>query len=84
MYYVYVLKSLKNGRYYTGSTCDIERRLLEHMTGKSKATKHLRPFRLVFAEEFDTRTDAYKRERYLKTGKGREDREVLIAKHMGA
>jgi putative endonuclease len=71
MFFVYVLKSLKNGRFYTGSTNDLERRLLEHNSGRSKYTKLTAPFELVYKEKYTTRSEAYKRELYLKTGKGR-------------
>lgn len=72
MWYVYILKSTVNGRYYTGSTNDLERRLNEHNTGKSKYTSLTRPFILVHKEEYSTRLEAVRRERFLKTGKGRE------------
>lgn len=52
--YVYILKSLKNGQYYIGSTNDLERRLIEHNSGKGcLTTKRLLPFELVFQEEFE-------------------------------
>lgn len=73
MYYVYILKSLKNGRFYTGSTNDLIRRLNEHNTGRSKYTKTTMPFNLVYKEEYETKAEAYGREMYFKTGKGRED-----------
>lgn len=71
MYFVYVLQSLKNDRYYTGSTDDLERRLSEHNTGQSTYTRLTRPYKLVYSESFETRSEAVKRERYFKTGKGR-------------
>ena len=64
MYYVYVLKSLRNGRYYTGSTNDIERRLLEHNSGQSRYTSLTRPFKLVHKEKFEIKSEAIKRERF--------------------
>lgn len=73
MFYVYVLRSMKNGRFYTGSTDDVNRRLFEHNKGKSKSTKYLRPFELIYQERYDSRSEAYRREMYLKTGKGREE-----------
>lgn len=72
MFYVYVLKSLENGRLYTGSTNDLERRLHEHNSGRSKYTKLTKPFELVYKEEYNTKSEAYRRELFLKTGKGRE------------
>jgi putative endonuclease len=72
MFYVYVLKSLKNGRLYTGSTNDIERRFYEHNIGQTKYTSNTRPFELVYKESYNTKIEATKREKFLKTGKGRE------------
>jgi putative endonuclease len=72
MCFVYVLKSLKNGRLYTGSTNDLERRLQEHNNGLSKYTKLTAPFELVYTEEYKTKSEAYRREIFLKTGKGRQ------------
>lgn len=78
MYYVYILKSLKNGRLYTGSTEDIERRFSEHNNGYSKATKSMRPFELMHQESYDSRSQAFRREMYLKTGKGREELKKIL------
>lgn len=61
-----------NNRLYTGSTNNIDRRLLEHNSGKSKYTRSTRPFDLIYTEEFEIRLEARKRELFLKTGKGRE------------
>ena len=78
MYTVYVLKSLKDGRQYTGSTEDLERRLKEHNAGKTASTRRRRPFVLVHTEEYESREAAEDRERYLKTGKGREELKKLL------
>ena len=72
MYTVYILRSLRNNRLYTGSTNNIKRRLHENNTGKSKYTKLTKPFRLVYKEIFKTRSEAVQRGMFLKTGKGRE------------
>ncbi len=72
MYFVYVLKSLVNGRLYNGSTKDLKRRLFEHNAGKSRYTSLTRPFKLVYKEAYNTRSEAVKRELFFKTGKGRE------------
>jgi putative endonuclease len=72
MFYVYILKSLKNGRLYTGSTNNIERRLHEHNIGQTKYTSKTGPFELVYKEVYNTKLEATRRERFLKTGKGRE------------
>lgn len=78
MFYAYVLQSLKNGRLYTGSTNNLERRLSEHNAGQSKYTKHTAPFELVYKEVYNTRVDAFKREMFLKTGKGRDEIKKLL------
>ena len=78
MRYVYILKSLTNGRLYTGSTNNLKRRLVEHNTGQSKYTKLTRPFKLIYNEEYKTRLEARRRESFLKTGKGREFLKSLV------
>ncbi len=78
MWYVYILESLKNGRYYTGHTNNLERRLLEHNKGLTKSLRFLRPLKLVYKEEYSSRLDAARREKFLKSGKGRELRKNLL------
>ncbi len=72
MFYVYILQSLKNNRLYTVSTGNIEQRISDHNLGRNKYTKLTKPFKLVYKETYPTRTEAIKRETFLKTGKGRE------------
>ena len=78
MFYVYVLKSLKNGLFYKGMTDNIERRFKEHCNGNSKTTKGYLPLELVFVQICDTRIEARKLEKYLKSGYGRETIEVIL------
>ena len=70
--FVYVLKSVDHYRFYVGMTADIERRIKEHNSGKTKSTKGYRPWELVFKESYQTTTEARKREKYLKSGVGKE------------
>ena len=72
MFHVYVLRSDKTGRRYIGSSQNIESRLNEHNSGYSLATKHGAPWKLIHHEEFPTRAEAVRRERFYKTGKGRD------------
>jgi len=72
MFYVYVLRSLEKGRRYVGMTKHLDRRLKEHNEGKNRSTKGFKPFELVHVEEFEERIEARKREKYLKSGSGRE------------
>jgi len=67
MHYVYVLRSLKDGRLYTGSTGDLRRRLDEHNKRQVEATKHMAPFEVVYYEACQSKYDALRREKYLKT-----------------
>ena len=66
MYYVYVLKSEKDGRLYIGYTNDLQRRCEEHNLGLSVATRSRRPFRLVYYEAYTSMKDARIRESRLK------------------
>ena len=69
--FVYVLKC-NDERLCTGSTRNLEKRLQAHNTGKVRTTKNRRPFQLIYVEELDDYSEARKRERYLKSGTGRE------------
>ena len=71
-YYVYVLRSLDFGRNYVGFTRNVEKRLREHNSGKTRSTKPYIPWEIILVEEFDLKEDALTREKFLKTGKGRE------------
>ena len=71
MYFVYILRSEKDGRLYIGFTDNIERRPKEHNEGKSSATKPFRPYKLIYYEAFLNTKDAKARERFLKSGWGR-------------
>jgi putative endonuclease len=66
MFYVYLLKSLKDGNYYIGQTENIEARLKYHNRGRVKSTKNRRPFILIGAEEYQTRKESRWREYNLK------------------
>lgn len=70
--YVYVLRSLKDNRFYVGMSQDVDKRLKEHNTGKTKSTKGFRPWEIILIEEYPDRTTARKREKYLKTGYGKQ------------
>jgi len=66
MYYVYILKSLKDRNQYIGSTNDLKKQVKEHNDGKVKSTKPRRPFVLVYYEAYKAEYDARKREKNLK------------------
>ena len=79
MFHVYVLISEKNDRMYVGSTEDVNRRLVRHNAGHSKSTRHGVPWKLVHFESFETRSEAIWKEKYYKTGKGREELKEILA-----
>ena len=70
MYFVYVLRN-PEGRRYVGQTEDLKRRLMDHQTGLGHYTKNRGPWELVYSEEYETRSEAMNREKFLKTGRGR-------------
>lgn len=70
-YYVYVLLSLKDKRFYVGFTEDLKNRLSEHAIGNVRSTKDRRPFKLIHYEYFIDKSDAKAREVFLKSGFGR-------------
>ncbi len=72
MYYVYILKSEKDGLLYKGSTDDLPARVKRHNEGGVVSTKSRRPWRLVYYEAFMFKKDALREELFLNSGKGRE------------
>ena len=70
MYYVYVLKSLKDSRYYIGYTQNLKTRINKHNSGLVKSTTNRRPLRVVYFEQFSQAVEARKRERKIKSMKG--------------
>ena len=70
-YYVYVLRSVKIGRLYTGYTNDLRKRLREHNQNKSKYTKNKGPYELIYYEASKNEEDTRSREQYLKSGMGK-------------
>ena len=70
-YYVYVLLSEKDKRFYTGYTSDIIKRVEEHNNGKVLSTQNRRPLKLIYWEGCLNQQDATRREKYLKSGNGK-------------
>ena len=77
-YCVYILLSQKDGSFYVGFTADLQRRLDEHFGGRNTSTAPRRPFILVHAEYYLAKSDAERRERYLKTAKGRRALKLML------
>lgn len=78
MFFVYAIKSEKDGRVYVGMCIEVEVRLKEHNAGKTKSTKGFRPWKLIYTEEAANRVEARKREIYLKSGIGKEFLRSLV------
>ncbi|MFN2424279.1 MAG: GIY-YIG nuclease family protein [Cryomorphaceae bacterium] len=71
-FYVYVLESSITGQYYKGQAVDVDARLQEHNSGKTKSTRsQAGSWKVVYTEEHSTREEALDRERYLKSAAGR-------------
>ncbi len=80
MHYVYILKSVMTGRFYTGVTENIEKRLKNHNQGGTKSTKPFIPWKVAYKEEFVDKHQAYKREFYLKSPKGYLEKKSILSK----
>ena len=72
LYYVYIIKSLKDNKYYIGQTSNLDKRLLVHNNGCVSSTKNRRPFIVVYKEEFNSKTEAIKKENAIKKYKNTE------------
>ena len=71
MYYVYVLRSRKNGKLYTGFSRNLKTRLDAHLGKRVYSTRRMADLELVFYEAFKVGRDAQRREKYLKTSTGK-------------
>ena len=71
MFYVYVIKSSGTDFVYKGHCEDLKKRLEQHNAGMTKSIKPYIPFKLVYFEEYETKNEAIKREKYFKTAAGR-------------
>ena len=78
---IYVIESQIDARLYVGFTEFLERRIKEHNDGKTKSTKGFRPWILVYSEVVSTREEARKREKYLKSGCGKEFLKLILHKN---
>lgn len=70
MYYVYIIKSLKDSSFYTGFTENVKKRLIEHNSGSNKYSGSKKPYKLIWYCAFDDKNKALVFEKYLKQGSG--------------
>ena len=79
MFYVYFAKSLKNGKIYVGLTNKMPaERVEEHNNGSNHWTTRNGPFKLIYYESYQCRTDAELREDFYKTGIGKKIKKAII------
>jgi putative endonuclease len=78
MIFVYAIKSIERNYIYVGMTDNVPRRIREHNNGENSSTKAYHPFELIYSEEHDNRIEARKREKYLKSGVGKEFLKSLL------
>ena len=77
MYFVYAIKSIARNYIYVGISNDIQRRFSQHNSRREKTTRAYAPFKLIYHESFLSRSAARHKEKYLKSGVGKELRKSL-------
>lgn len=82
MRYVYILRSVKDKKSYTGCTNDLRKRLQMHNSGEIESTKRRKPLRLIYYEAFINKKDAFAREQWLKTGWGRNQLNKILSNYL--
>ncbi|MBI2124024.1 MAG: GIY-YIG nuclease family protein [Candidatus Wildermuthbacteria bacterium] len=83
-FYVYILQSKKDHKFYIGYTNDLRRRFQEHNKGLSFATKGRTPFILIYYEAYLNRQDAEGREKFFKTGWGKQYMKRVLKNYFNA
>ncbi len=78
MFYVYILISLKDKKFYIGSTADLRKRVKEHFSEKVISTKHRLPLKILCYEAYLTKAEALRREKYLKSSDGRKELKIRL------
>lgn len=78
MFYVYLLQSDVDSSFYVGYTENLEQRLKQHNSGESKYTSRKVPWKLVYFENFETKSEALKRECFLKKQRNKDFYQRLV------
>ncbi len=81
MYFVYILRNLTSGRHYTGHTADVTQRVGQHNHGITRSTKNRGQWQMLYQEEYASRSEAIKREKFLKSGIGREELKRILERN---
>jgi putative endonuclease len=79
MFYAYVVKSEDHDFHYKGHCEDLDKRLKQHNSGMTESIRKYIPFKIVYSEEFATRGEAVKREKYFKSAAGRRFLKTKLA-----
>ena len=82
VYSVYILYSLKDKRLYIGCTSNLRERLNRHRRGEVAATKFRRPLEMIHSELFTDKTNAFNRERFLKSLWGAREKKKILSKFL--
>lgn len=77
-YYVYAIYNQDKNYIYVGLSDNLQRRMNQHNKGYNRTTKPYRPFKILITEKFEDRKETRKREKYLKSGCGKEYLKKLI------
>ncbi len=80
-YFVYILISNKDKKLYVGCSIDLEKRLERHNSGAVTATRNRRPLELIYSEKFEDKTEAFKRERFLKSLWGARFKRKILSEY---
>ena len=78
MFYVYILRSLKNNKLYTGFTSNLKQRVGQHFSKGVHTTSRMGEIELLYYEAFKDRADATEGEGYLKTTKGKRTLRLML------
>jgi len=81
-YFVYILHSKKDHKFYIGYTNNLHRRIEEHKNGEVESTKYRRPLKLIFYEAFLNQKDAIRREDYFKTTPGKRALKIMLREYL--
>ena len=83
-FYVYILHNHSKNFIYIGYSENLRQRIQEHNEGKVKSTKFYKPLSLIFYEAYLSKKDAKRREKYLKTNKGRKTLITMLADYFNS
>ena len=84
MHYTYVFLSQQDDRFYTACTHDLKKRVLEHNGGRVRSAAHRRPLELIHDEARLNRDDAFRREPFLESGKGKRFLKNRLTRYRGS